>query len=67
MMNKREYNAHKKAMVERAMMISVEGLQSAIIDEMKTPTLPYLIFDTMVSALEKKMGKRAFDAWMKQQ
>lgn len=62
-MTNREYNKHKKAMLDRAMMISIEGLQSAIIDEVKTPALPYLIFDTMMTALEKKMGKKAFKEW----
>lgn len=63
MMNNREYNKHKKAMLERALMISVEGLQASIVDEIKTPVLPYLIFDTMTAALEKKMGKKEFTKW----
>lgn len=63
-MNNREYTKHKKAMLERAMMISTEGLQSAIVEEMTTPVLPYLVFDTMLSALEKKLGKKQFNEWM---
>jgi len=63
-MNNREYAKHKKAMLENAMLISVDGLQAAIIEEVKTPVLPYLVFDTMLTALQKKMGTKAFNEWI---
>lgn len=66
-MNRRDYQIHRKALVEHAMLISVEGLQAYIQDEMTRESdedgLPYLVFDSMLIALEKKMGKKAFLEW----
>lgn len=63
-MNQIEYAKHKKALVARAMLMSVEGLQGIILEELKNPSLPYLLFDATMQALEKKMGKKAFAAWV---
>jgi hypothetical protein len=63
-MNDREYAKHKKALVARAQMLSVEALQDAIRDEWDSPELPYLVFDAMTTALEKKLGKRRYAAWI---
>ena len=68
-MQKKEYAMHKKALVARAMLVSEEGLKAAIAEEMRSDsvssTLPYLVFDSMLSALEKKMGKKRFLEWSK--
>lgn len=58
------YNAHKKSLVARAMMMTVEGLQDAITDEWESPELPYLVFDAMTTALEKKLGKVEYAKWI---
>lgn len=54
-MQKKEYAMHKKALVARAMLVSEEGLQAAIADEMRDGgTLPYLVFDAMAAHLKRK-------------
>lgn len=67
-MYKKEYAAHKKALVERAMMLSVEGLQHAIIGELQKARddepRSYLTFDAMTVALERKMGRKGYAAWL---
>ena len=63
-MNEREYNKHKRALVERAKLLSVEALQHSISDEWSKPELPYLVFDAMTTALEKKLGKRRYIDWI---
>jgi hypothetical protein len=63
-MTKREYNAHKKALMNTAMCITVESLQASIKDEFVNPSQPYLVFDAMMSACEKKLGKREFQKWL---
>lgn len=63
-MEDKVYNAHKKALVSRAMSITVEGLQDAITDEWNNPELPYLVFDAMTTALEKKLGKAEYAKWI---
>ena len=67
-MYKKEYAAHKKSLVERAMMLSVEGLQHAIIGELQKAKedepMSYLTFDAMTVALERKMGRKGYAAWL---
>lgn len=63
-MDTKEYEKHKRALVRRAMLLSVEALQDAIQDEWLKPDLPYLVFDAMTTALEKKMGKPAYASWI---
>lgn len=63
-MEDKVYNAHKKALVSRAMRLSVEALQDAITDEWNKPELPYLVFDAMTTALEHKLGLAEYAKWI---
>jgi hypothetical protein len=63
-MNEREYRKHKKALVERAKMLSVEALKASISDEWEDSKLPYLVFDAMTTALQKKLGTRQYTVWV---
>lgn len=76
-MKKREYNVHKKALVERCMLMSLEGIQMAILEQITATiepqgategdtgeTMPYILFEAMLIALERKMGKKAFAEWL---
>ncbi len=63
-MNEREYNKHVKALVQRALFLSEQGLQLYLIEEYNKPEPDDLMFDVLSKALVKKMGKRRFDSWI---
>jgi hypothetical protein len=62
-MDTREYKKHVNALRNHAMLMSVDGLQAAIIDDWNEPKWPSVLFDAMNEALERKMGKRAYAHW----
>lgn len=62
-MNERDYAKHKKALVARALMLSEHGLQLYVIEEYNKPNPDDMMFDVLTTALQKKMGKRRYDAW----
>jgi hypothetical protein len=62
-MNQREYKKHVTALRNHALLMSVEGLQEAIVDDWNEPKWPSVLFDAMNDALERKMGKRAYSQW----
>lgn len=62
-MKSREYNQHVRAMADHATAMSIEGLKLAILDDWNNPEWSPLTFDAMNLALQRKMGKRRYDAW----
>jgi hypothetical protein len=62
-MNTREYKKNLIALRNRAMDMSVDGLQESIKAEFAEPKWPAVLFDAMNAALERKMGKRAYGEW----
>lgn len=62
-MNNREYKQHVKALRDRALLMSVEGIQESIQNDWKEPKWPAILFDAMCEALEKKMGKVRYARW----
>lgn len=63
MNNNRQYARDVKALAAHASMMTVEGLQAAILEDWNDPKWPSNLFDGMNLALEKKMGKRAYTVW----
>lgn len=62
-MNNRRYNSDVRAMADHASMMTIDGLQHAILEDWNNPQWPSILFDAMNLALEKKMGKRAYTTW----
>lgn len=62
-MENREYKKHRIALRDRAMMMTIDGLQASIKADFEAPAWPSVLFDAMNDALERKMGKRAYTVW----
>lgn len=60
----RQYKIDRAAMIEKALEISIDGLKDSIKTEWKLPTLPYLVFDAMLAALEIKLGRKEYNLFI---
>lgn len=54
----------KAEMIAKASKLSIEELKNEIIKDSKNPTLPDVVFETLLSALEQKISEEEFVEFM---